>query len=103
MEANADGYVETAAADLTSEELTGVAVYGPNDERIGEVSNIVLASDGQVQGAVVDVGGFLGIGEKPVELNFSEVDIMKEQDGDDLRIHVAMTKEQLEALPEYEG
>ena len=103
MTADAEGYVAVMASDLTSEQLTGVSVYGPNDERIGEISDILLTAEGKVEGAVVDVGGFLGIAEKPVALNFADVDVMKEADGDDLMVRVGMTKEELEALPEYEG
>lgn len=98
-----DGWTPVQAAELTSEQLTGAAVYGPDDQSIGEISDIVLTADGQVKGAVVDVGGFLGMGEKPVELDLSQVEILRQADGDDLRVYVSMTKEQVEALPEFEG
>jgi len=98
-----DGWTPVETAELTSEQLTGANVYGPNDESIGEISDIVLTADGKVEGAVVDVGGFLGLGEKPVQLDLSQVQILRETDGDELRVYVSMTKEQVEALPEFEG
>ncbi|MEO8529940.1 MAG: PRC-barrel domain-containing protein [Deltaproteobacteria bacterium] len=98
-----EGWTPVMAADLTSEELTGATVYGPGDETIGEVSNIILTADGKVEGAVVDVGGFLGMGEKPVELDLSQVEIVRETDGSDLRVYVSMTKDEVKAMPEYEG
>jgi sporulation protein YlmC with PRC-barrel domain len=98
-----EGWSEVAATDLTSESLTGATVYGPDDQSIGEVSDLVLTDDGQVQSAIVDVGGFLGMGEKPVQLDLTDLDIVREVDGDEVRIYIAMTREQVEALPNYEG
>jgi sporulation protein YlmC with PRC-barrel domain len=98
-----DGYEAVDTAALTSEELTGARVYDSNDEWIGEVSELVLTDEGQISNAVVDVGGFLGIGEKPVALELGEMNIVRDADGSELRIEVAMTKEQLEALPRFEG
>ncbi|XDA99424.1 PRC-barrel domain-containing protein [Sulfitobacter sp. LCG007] len=87
---------------ITSENLTGARVYDSNDEWIGEVSMFLLGEEGKGDMAVVDVGGFLGLGEKPVALDIGELDIMQENDGDDLRVYVGLTKEELEALPTYE-
>lgn len=98
-----DGWSEVASAELTSETLTGATVYGPGDETVGEVSDLILTADGQVQAAIVDVGGFLGMGEKPVQLDLADLDILREDNGDDVRVYIAMTKDQVAALPAYEG
>ncbi|OYU41398.1 MAG: hypothetical protein CFE33_00245 [Pseudorhodobacter sp. PARRP1] len=98
-----DGYVAADATMLTSEKLTGAKVYDATDAAIGEVSNLVVSADGKVEQVIVDVGGFLGMGEKPVALPLADVDILKEADGDDLRVYLGQTKEQLEAMPNYEG
>ncbi|GLS88771.1 photosystem reaction center subunit H [Cypionkella aquatica] len=98
-----EGYVAADATVLTSEKLTGAKVYDATDASIGEVSNLVLSADGKIEQVIVDVGGFLGMGEKPVALPLAEVDILKAADGDELRVYLGQTKEQLEALPKYEG
>ncbi|MFW8594091.1 PRC-barrel domain-containing protein [Cribrihabitans neustonicus] len=90
-----------AIEDLTAEELTGTRAYDANDEHVGEVSEVILTADGKVEGVVVDLGGFLGIGEKPVKLTMDDIEI-NEVEGD-LRVRIMMTEEQMEALPEYEG
>ena len=46
--------------------------------------------------ASLDIGGFLGIGEKDVVLPLDS--LTKGEDG----LRTAMTKEELEALPEYD-
>ncbi len=98
-----DGYDTAVFEELTTEDLTGARVYDGNDEWIGEVSELLLTDDGQISGAVVDVGGFLGLGEKPVELSMDELDILREQNGTNLLVYVPMTKEELEAMPTYEN
>ncbi|MBY6056862.1 PRC-barrel domain-containing protein [Leisingera daeponensis] len=98
-----DGYVTAEETELTAEKLTGAAAYDANDEWIGEVSELLLTDDGKVKAAVIDVGGFLGLGEKPVELELSKIDILRADDGSDLRVYVSMTEEELKAMPDYEG
>ncbi|NVK15086.1 MAG: PRC-barrel domain-containing protein [Rhodobacteraceae bacterium] len=98
-----DGYMTAEETDLTAEKLTGAAAYDANDEWIGEVSELLLTDEGKVKSAVVDVGGFLGLGEKPVELDLSKIDILRADDGSDLRVYIPMTEEELKAMPDYEG
>ncbi len=98
-----DGYDTAVFEELTTEDLTGARVYDGNDEWIGEVSELLLTDDGQISGAAVDVGGFLGLGEKPVQLSMDELDILREQNGTNLLVYVPMTKEELEAMPTYEN
>lgn len=98
-----DGYTTAVNADVTAEELTGLDIYGPNDEEVGEISDLIIAEDGTVTDVIVDVGGFLGLGEKPVSIAYDDVQLMKQTDGDDMRAYVSMTEEQLEELPQYEA
>jgi sporulation protein YlmC with PRC-barrel domain len=96
-----DGYTSAAPADMTTEMLTGATVYGTNDETIGEVSQLNIDDSGKITEAIVDVGGFLGMGQKPVALKLSELNILRADGGDELRVYVDMSKEQMEALPTY--
>ncbi|WP_299849030.1 EamA family transporter [uncultured Roseovarius sp.] len=102
-DATMDGYAMVDAKKMTAEELDGVAVYDTTQEWIGEVSKIVLSDSGEIQTVVVDVGGFLGIGEKPVGLDFEKIKVLRGEDGGDLRVHVKSSKEELESMQEYEG
>lgn len=98
-----DGYMPVAMADITSEALTNANVYDATDRDIGDVSNIILAPDGKVEGVIIDVGGFLGMGEKPVKVNMKDLQVLRSDNGDDLRVFVTMTKEDLEALPTFKN
>jgi hypothetical protein len=92
--------VKVSAA--SAEQLIGTAVYGAQDENLGEVRDVIVSGEGQVEAFIIDVGGFLGIGAKPVSMALDTLDIKEDANGD-LRIHTSYTQEQLEALPEYSG
>jgi hypothetical protein len=84
--------------ELTTVTVEGATVYGPDDGNIGTVSH--FHGTGTSAQAVVDVGGFLGIGAKPVALNVSQLNFMRDESGD---VHATthMTKDQLKELPEH--
>lgn len=102
-EIDRDGYAVAAMEDLTTEDLTGARVYGSNDEDVGEVSELLMTDSGELGRAVIDVGGFLGLGEHPVAIPLEELTIMRTEDGGDFRVYIDSTQETLEAQPKYEG
>jgi hypothetical protein len=70
-------------------------------EKIGSISDLVVAADGTIAAALVSVGGFLGIGEKEVAVPFSSIEVVR---GDnDWRLVIDATKETLNEAPPYEG
>jgi PRC-barrel domain len=81
------------------DQMMGMRVYGPNEEDVGEVSELVLDADGKPAQVIVDVGGFLGIGEKPVAIDVTALQIMQATGGGELRAYVPMTQDELESLP----
>jgi sporulation protein YlmC with PRC-barrel domain len=95
-----EGYAMVDMSTVTAKELTGVNVYGSGNEDVGEVADVVLDDKGAAAKVIVDVGGFLGLGSKPVALDATAVKIMRATDGDALRAYVSLTKEELESLPE---
>jgi sporulation protein YlmC with PRC-barrel domain len=100
-----EGYQNAEMAEvekLTAEEINGSYVYGSNDETVGEIDNLMVGDDGKLTEAVINVGGFLGIGEKPVLVSFDDIQVLKSEDGSDYRFYINSTKEQLEQMPEYQ-
>ena len=53
--------------------LPGVAVYGPDNKKVGDVTDVLMDHDGKASGIVIDVGGFLGMGQKDVAVPFDQV------------------------------
>ncbi|MFC4175430.1 PRC-barrel domain-containing protein [Microvirga sp. GCM10011540] len=54
-------------------ELIGTDVRGANNEDIGEVGDVLIDSSGRARAVVVDIGGFLGIGETHVAIPMDAV------------------------------
>ena len=98
-----DGYETVQSIDLTAEMLEGTYVYGADEENVGEIADLVLSEDGQIQAALIDVGGFLGIGEHRIEVDFEELQVLREQGGNSVEVHISATKDQLEERPAYDG
>ena len=94
-----DGYAAIETEGITSEQLMGTRVYGPNQEDLGEISNLVLDENGAPSQVIVDVGGFLGMGEKPVAIDVTALQMMQATDNGKIRAYVQMTQEQLESMP----
>ncbi len=72
-------------------------------DNIGQVSGIVIDQDGQVKAVVIGVGGFLGIGEHEVALEFDRVTFAVDQ-GDPMQYYLIAdtAAELLEAAPEFD-
>ncbi|WP_404420836.1 PRC-barrel domain-containing protein [Thalassospira australica] len=91
-----------ASGHLASE-LMGKSVYnqtGADAQDIGEVTDIVVNNDGEIEALVVGVGGFLGIGQKEVALQY---DLAKWTEQDDARRLVIETNaDALQALDEFD-
>ncbi|HRN83415.1 MAG TPA: PRC-barrel domain-containing protein [Hyphomicrobium sp.] len=101
-ETTATGAFATAqsADEWRSSRLVGTAVYNEANERVGDISELVLDADGKISHAVIGVGGFLGIGEKLVAVNFSDLNIAREENGN-ARVTMNTTKEALQNAPDY--
>ena len=56
-------------------QLLGKSVMNPHGVELGEVNDVIVAEDGRVIGAVISVGGFLGLGDKLVGLAWNDVTI----------------------------
>lgn len=97
-----EGYMAADATTMTAEQLDGAEVYDGRDERVGEISEVIVSDDGKISNVVLDVGGFLGMGEKHVSMPFDKLNLQQEDGGDDLRVYVSATKEELEAMEDHE-
>ncbi|WP_277022305.1 PRC-barrel domain containing protein [Paracoccus hibiscisoli] len=86
------------ASEYTEAVLTGAAVYGPGDEKVGTISHIHGTGAGAQ--VVIEVGGFLGIGAKSVSVAAQQLDLMRNEVGE---VHAVTnwTKDSLKEMPEH--
>jgi hypothetical protein len=86
------------AAEINEANLMGAVIYGPYDEKIGSVAHV--HGMGTATKVIVDVGGFLGIGTKSVALDATQLNFMRDEDGE-VHAVTTWTKEQVKDLPEH--
>ena len=95
------GFADFDESGLTADDLRGIGVYGINDEQIGTIGDIVTNPDGSFDAVIVDVGGFLGIGAKPVAVGFDNLAFSADTFGNRY-LFLNTTREQLETQLAYD-
>lgn len=110
-------FINAQATDQwLSSNFIGVDVVGPDNEKIGDVTDILFEKNGNVVGYVVGVGGFLGIGAKNVALAPTSFQVVADTDrattgssattaarADDVKLKLNMTKDQLQQAASFES
>ena len=83
-------------------EVQGTDVLGPDNEKIGNVSDILFERNGSVMAYIIGVGGFLGIGAKDVALAPSSFEVVRGANGAADQLKVSLTKDQLKQMASFE-
>ena len=73
-------------------------VYDPSEHKVGKVTDLMIDSNGTVTGAIISVGGFLGVGQKDVVIPFKLK--VSTRDGKDWLV-LNRTKDELKLAPAY--
>ena len=67
-----------SANEWRSSKVVGLYVYNDANERLGSINDLLMDSSGKVAKAVIGVGGFLGIGESNIAVNFDQLKFVNE-------------------------
>ncbi len=86
---------------IRATQMDGSTVYDAQNQKVGDVKDIILDRDGKVAAVVLDVGAFLGIGGKNVAIGMSDLKITQD-DNNKPRFTVDMTKDQLKSAQAYD-
>jgi sporulation protein YlmC with PRC-barrel domain len=57
-------------------------VYDQNNNKVGQIVDLLMSKDGKIDKVVIGAGGFLGMGKHDVMMPFSSVKMVKESDRD---------------------
>ena len=99
-DASTEGGMAGATTALSAEEMMGKSVLGSDGEEVGEVADVIIdPTSGEAQQVILSQGGMLGLGEKQVAVDFS--DLRPSADGEALE-SASLTADQVEQMPEYE-
>ena len=61
-----------------SSKLIGLNVYNDQNEKLGDISEILLDKSGKVEGVVIGVGGFLGMGQHDIKVDMAKLKFVDE-------------------------
>jgi hypothetical protein len=79
--------------------ILGVKVSGPNAENMGLMVDVIVGDDGNPRAAVIDFGGFLGVGSRKIAVDWR---LLKFLPGDaKTPIVLSLDRAALKAAPEY--
>jgi sporulation protein YlmC with PRC-barrel domain len=87
---------DLVAPGLRASKLLKQKVYNEQNQKIGEIDDLVIAPDGSLAAAVVEVGGFLGVGKHHVAIPVKQFTAIHPK-----VILPGATKDALGKLPEF--
>ena len=88
---------------LNKHEVEGVLgreVRSATDENMGRIVDVLVDPSGEVRAAVIDFGGFLGVGSRKIAVEWSALHFPP-PGKPDARITLALNRDQVKTAPEY--
>jgi hypothetical protein len=89
---------------LTNHEVEGILgreVLSAANENMGRIVDVLVDRSGQVRAAIIDFGGFLGVGSRKIAVDWNALDFPA-PGKPDARIALEFTRDQVKAAPEYQ-
>ena len=83
--------------DVTLVPILGKDVKSPTGEDMGRVVDVLADNDGHVRVAIIDFGGFLGVGTRRIAVDWP---LLRFNPGDKWLI-LSVTRQKLQSTPEY--
>ena len=88
---------------LSAREVHGVLgrdVRSAANEDMGKIIDVIVDRSGEVRAAVIDFGGFLGVGSRKIVVDWNALRFGRVADKTD-SVTLELTKDQVKAAPEY--
>ncbi len=90
-----------ATARLAVSGVLGRTVDGPDRQDIGRVVDVLVDGRGQPRAAVIDFGGFMGLGSRKIAVEWDAFAFPPS--GSDAVLTIVLSPEQIKDAPEYAG
>ena len=90
----------TVIAPKEAHGVLGRDVRSPTDEDMGHIVDVIVDHSGTVRAAVIDFGGFLGVGSRKIVVDWNALHFGRVNNKGD-SITLELTKAQVSAAPEY--
>jgi sporulation protein YlmC with PRC-barrel domain len=100
----AEAVLRASVITWRATELRGANVQAADGKKLGDIKELVIDTNGRVSYVALSVGGFLGLGDRLVAVPWDSLMFSLGGDtGDEKRISLASTKEQLGKAPQFNG
>ena len=83
------------------EGILGREVRSATDENMGRIVDVLVDRAGQVRAAIIDFGGFLGVGSRKIAVDWNALHFPQPGKPNE-RIALELTRDQVKAAPEYQ-
>lgn len=83
------------------ESLLGKGVRSANGDELGRVIDIIIDKDGRPRAAIIDFGGFLGVGTRKIAVDWRALRFTT--DGKPGRLSLQLSRNQVRVSPEYKA
>jgi hypothetical protein len=91
----------TILTDHEVEGILGREVVSSASENMGRIVDVLVDRSGQVRAAIIDFGGFLGVGSRKIAVDWNALDFPAPAKPD-AKIGLELTRDQVKAAPEYQ-
>jgi hypothetical protein len=82
------------------EGILGREVVSAADENMGRIVDVVVDRNGKVRAAIIDFGGFLGVGSRKIAVDWNALHFPPPGQPD-AKVTLELTRDQVKAAPEY--
>jgi hypothetical protein len=83
------------------EGILGREVVSTADENMGRIADVIVDRSGKVRAAIIDFGGFLGVGSRKIAVEWDALHFPQPAKPD-AKIALDLTRDQVKAAPEYQ-
>ncbi len=90
----------TILGSRQAQSVLGKEVRSSADENMGRIVDVIVDHDGRVRAAVIDFGGFLGVGSRKIAVDWNALSFPPPAGGRDV-VTLELTRDQVKAAPEY--
>jgi hypothetical protein len=81
--------------------ILGREVLSANGENMGRIVDVLVDRSGEVRAAIIDFGGFLGVGSRKIAVEWNALHFPPPAQAD-AKISLELTRDQVKAAPEYQ-
>jgi sporulation protein YlmC with PRC-barrel domain len=90
-----------AISKIAASGILGRKVLGPDGQEIGRVVDVLVDASGSSRAAVIDFGGFMGVGSRRIAVDWSDLSFPPAGSSADIRLD--LTADQIKNAPAYTG